>query len=226
MSAKSRRLAAAMCGFLGFAALGIYYSVPFPLPPPNATLDQLINGLRGYQNRIFFDSWLLAIGSLLQVVFAISLVYLAGAATRFWGMSTILASAAILAVSLFDAAFTIAAVEAAANGHPNTSLVCFDLTNSMRHVFLVAPSLFLPLGATLVTSRVLPRALAYSALTLGVLFELLGLATFFSHTAEALIIAVLIGQELWMLAAAVALAVFGDRTDAVTISVPKNGPAD
>jgi small basic protein len=207
MSSRSVRLAASLCGFLGFAALGIYYSVPFPLPAPNATLDQLINDLRGYQNTIFFDAWLLATGSLLQVVFAIALVFLAGAASRFWGIFTILATAAILSVSLFDAAFTIAAVEAAANGHPATSLVCFDLTNSMRHVFLVAPSLFLPLGATLVGSRLLPRALGYSGLALGILFEFLGLATFFSPTAEAAIIGVLIGQELWMLAASIALAI-------------------
>ena len=207
MSPRSVRLAAALCGFLGFAALGIYYSVPFPLPPPTATLDQLVNDLHGYQNTIFFDSWLLATGSLLQVVFAIALVHLAGATTRFWGMFTMLASAAILSVSLFDAGFTIAAVEAAANGHPATSLVCFDMTNSMRHVFLVAPSLFLPLGATLAGSRLLPRAVGYSALALGILFELLGLATFFSHTAEAAIIGVLVCQELWMLAASITLAI-------------------
>lgn len=206
MSSGSARFAAALCGILGFASLGIYYSVPFPLPPPNATLDQLIGDLRGYQNTIFFDAWLLTTGSLLQVVFTISLVYLAGAANRFWGMFTLLASAAILSVSLFDAAFTVAAVEAAANGHPATSLVCFDLTNSMRHVFLLAPSIFLPVGAVLVNSRLLPRVLAYSAVALGTLFELLGLATFFSRTAEAAIIGVLIGQELWMLAGSIALA--------------------
>jgi small basic protein len=207
MSSRSARLAAALCGILGFAALGIYYSVPFPLPPPDATLDQLIRDLRGYQNTIFFDAWLLATGSLLQVVFAIALVYLAGAANGFWGMFTMLAAVAILSVSLFDSAFTIAAVEAAANGHPATSLVCFDMTNSMRHVFLVAPSLFLPLGAVLVSSRLLPRPLGYAALALGIAFEVLGLASFFSRTAEATIIGVLVGQELWMLAAPVALAI-------------------
>ena len=53
MSARTARFAAALCGILGFAALGIYYSVPFPLPPPNATLDQLIADLHGYQNTIF-----------------------------------------------------------------------------------------------------------------------------------------------------------------------------
>jgi hypothetical protein len=206
MSSRSDRLAAALCGLLGFAALGIYYSVPFPLPPPNATLDQLIADLHGYQNTIFFDAWLLATGSLLQVVFAIAIVYLAGAASRFWGMFTMLAAAAILAVSLFDAGFTIAAVEAAANGHPATSLVCFDLTNSMRHVFLLAPSLFLPLGAVLVGSHLLPRPFAYTAIALGIAFGLLGLATFYSRTAEAAIIGVLIGQELWMLAAPIGLA--------------------
>jgi hypothetical protein len=166
----------------------------------------LIADLHGYQNTIFFDAWLLATGSLLQVVFAIALVYLAGAANRFWGMFTMLAAVAILSVSLFDAAFTIAAVEAAANGHPATSLVCFDLTNSMRHVFLVAPSLFLPLGAVLLGSRLLPRPFGYTAVALGIAFELLGLATFYSRTAEAAIIGVLIGQELWMLAAPIGLA--------------------
>ena len=182
MSARTAPFAAALCGLLGFAALGIYYSVPFPLPPPNATLDQLIADLHGYQNTISFDAWLLATGSLLQVVFAIALVYLAGAANRFWGMFTMLAAVAILSVSLFDAAFTIAAVEAAANRHPAASLVCFDLTNSMRHVFLMAPSLFLPLGAVLIGSRLLPRPFGYAALILGIAFEILGFASFFSRT--------------------------------------------
>jgi hypothetical protein len=214
MPDRSARFAAALCGFLGFAALGIYYSVPFPLPPPNATVDQLIGDLRGYQNTIFFDAWLLATGSLLQVVFTLALVYLTGAANRFWGMFTMLAGAAILSVSLFDAAFTIAAVEAAANGHPATSLVCFDLTDSMRHVFLVAPSLFLPLGAVLVASSLLPRAFGYAALALGIAFEILGFASFFSRIAEATIIGVLIGQELWMLAASIGLALGRSKSPA------------
>lgn len=61
------------------------------------------------------------------------------------------------------------------------------------------------MGATLIGSHILPRALGCTALALGILFELLGLATFFSHTAEAAIIGVLIGQELWMLAAPITL---------------------
>ncbi|MGA7872815.1 MAG: hypothetical protein WCA22_18150 [Candidatus Binatus sp.] len=47
---------------------------------------------------------------------------------------------------------------------------------------------------------------ASSARALGIAFGVLGLATFFSRTAEAAIIGVLIGQELWMLAAPIALA--------------------
>lgn len=58
-------------------------------------------------------------------------------------MFAMLASAAILSFSLFDAGFTIAAVEAVANRHA-TALVCFDMTNSMRHVLPVASSLSLP----------------------------------------------------------------------------------
>ena len=110
------------------------------------------------------------------------------------------------AVSRFDAAFTVAAVEAAANGHSATSLVCFDLTNSMRHVFLMVPSLFLPLGAVLVGLRLLPRPFGYAALALGIAVETLGFASFFGRTEKAAIIAVLIGHELWTLAAPIALA--------------------
>ena len=206
MSPRLPRIAAALCGLLGFAALGVYYSVPFPLPPPTATMAQLTEGLRPYHDTILFDAWLLATGSLLQVVFVIALVHLAGAATRFWGMFAILAATAILAVSLFDSGFTIAAVEAATNGHPATALVCFDMTNSMRHVFLMAPSLFIPLGAVLIGARLIPRAFGYVALALGIAFESLGLASLFSPAAEVGIIVLLIGQELWMLAAPIALA--------------------
>jgi hypothetical protein len=156
--------------------------------PPDATLSQLTEGLRGYQNTVFFDAWLLATGTLLQVVFVLALVHLAGATTQFWGILTVLASTIILAVSLFDSAFTIAGVEAAANGHPAASVVCFDMTNSMRHVFLAAPSLFLPLGPVLIGSRLLPRVLGYVALALGVAFQSLGFASFFSHTAETVIV--------------------------------------
>jgi hypothetical protein len=216
MSVRIPRLAAALCGLLGFAALGVYYAVPFPMPPPDATLSQLTEGLRGYQNTIFFDAWLLATGSLLQVVFVLALVHFAGATNRFWGTLTILAATIILAVSLFDSAFTIAGVEAATNGHPATSLVCFDMTNSMRHVFLVAPSLFLPLGPVLIGSRLLPRLLAYVALALGVGFQSLGFASLLSHTAAALIVVLLIGQELWMLVAPIVLAF----TELPTTEVP------
>jgi hypothetical protein len=106
MSTRSTHFAAGRCDVLGFAALGIYYSVPFPLPPPDSTLDQLFGDFRGYQEH-----------DLLRRVAARDRFSPAGGLRHsprvsrrrcdsFLGIFTMLAAVAIQSVSLFDAAFT------------------------------------------------------------------------------------------------------------------------
>jgi hypothetical protein len=198
-------IAASLCGFLGLTALGVYFSLLFNVPATAAFWQSTAN-LHGYRGTIYFDAWLLTSGSLLQVVFILALVGFADEANRFWGTLTLLASTAILVISLLVSALTTAAIEAAVNGNPETAWICVDLSNSMRHVFAIAPSPLLALGPVLIAARLLPSAFGYTALLLGVVLELVGFASFFNTTADAVVVAVLAAQELWILAAAIVLA--------------------
>ncbi|MBV9228269.1 MAG: hypothetical protein JOZ18_03060 [Chloroflexi bacterium] len=209
MSARLFRILAALCGILGVAALGYYYSVPFPLPPANATLAQVTEFGARYHDAILLDTWLQAIGTLLSVVFFLALVHMARAATRFAGWMTMLASAIILTVALAEGTFVIDAVQAGVNGHPEAALTSFDLTFVFAHIFLMvpAPLLFLSLGAVLLGSRVLPRMFGYLALALGVAFGIVGFVGLLSSAAIIVGIVLQIGQEVWVLAAAIILLV-------------------
>jgi hypothetical protein len=122
-------------------------------------------------------------------------------------MVTVVASAVLLAVGLFEGALTIDVAQAAANGHPQTALTSFDLMGVFVHVFPMgpAPAVYLALGAVLLGSRLLPRVLGYLALVLGAAFEIVGFAGLFSAIALNAVIFLLIAQELWIVAAAIML---------------------
>jgi hypothetical protein len=72
-------------------------------------------------------------------------------------------------------------------------------------VFLIAPPLLLPLGAVVLSSRLLPRAFGHTAVAFGVASIILGLAALFSATAFSLAIILIIAESAWVLAAAGAL---------------------
>jgi hypothetical protein len=112
----------------------------------------------------------------------------------------------VLALALAEGTFEIGAAMAAANGHIQTGLVCFDLTYTFIHVFLIAPSLFLMLGFALRGTRLLPAAFSAVALVLGGAFEILGLVSLFSTATLLLVIVVLMAQNVWSIAAALVLA--------------------
>ena len=73
-------------------------SVLVPLPPPNATVEQVAAFATQYHNAMLVSAWLQAIGAFLLVVFVLALVYLADVATRFAGRMTQLVAAVILAI--------------------------------------------------------------------------------------------------------------------------------
>ena len=128
MSTQLQRNLTALAGILGTVALVAYYAAPvtfMPLPPANAPAAQVIAFGTAYQNVILFDAWLQAIGALLSVVFVLALVQMAGTASRLAGRLTLLAGGVVLALALAEGTFEIGAVMAAANGHIQTSLVCF-----------------------------------------------------------------------------------------------------
>ncbi len=215
----SLRILTALCGIVGIAALGYYYSVPFPLPPPNATAEQVMEFATRYHDAILLDAWIQGVGSLLIVTFFVALVSLSSAAHRFAGLMTLLASTVTLTVTLMDVVFAIATVQSLASGHPTTGMISFDFTNVFVHVFpmLPAPVLFLAIGAVLISSRLLPRLFGFLAMALGAAFAVVGFIGLFNTTALGVTIALLIGQELWIVAAAIALILIRGR------SVPVSG---
>ena len=72
---------------------------------------------------------------------------------------------------------------------------------------MAAPALFLPLGAVILGSRVLPRVFGYLALVLGATFAILGVVSLYSLTLPAVVIAFAGLQTIWWLAAAITLIV-------------------
>lgn len=195
----------AISGILGVAALGVYYSVPLPVPAPNAALRDIVNFGARFHDRIALDAWLQAIGSLLAAIFLLALVYLAKGLERLSGWIASFGIAMVLAMALLDVAITLGALQGAVNGHPATAVVCFDLTFVFVHVFPIVPAMatFLGLGALLLRSPVLPRLFSWVALVLGLGFGILGFAGPFNPRANGATIFLLSLQEIWIVAAAI-----------------------
>lgn len=210
MSRRVHFVLAAVCGIIGTVVLTIYFSAPFwllPLPPPDATVEQVASFGKKYHGLIIVDTWLQQIGTLLSVVFAMALVHLADRSTSFAGKLVFVSSTVILVLSLAEGTFILGAVQAGVNGHFESSLTCVDLASVFIHIFLLAPSLFLVLGYSLLNSRILPAAFSKIALVLGILFQVLGMAGLFSNTALMIVIFVLLAQNIWTICASVSLLV-------------------
>jgi len=138
------------------------------------------------------------------VIFALSLVHLAGATHSLAGWITLLAGATILMVSLVEVTFYLAGVQAAVAGDVASGVASNNLIKAVQHVFLIAPALLLPLGVVLLSTRVLPRLFAYLALTLGATLQILGFVGLF-NILQPVIDILLIVQALWFAAAAIVL---------------------
>jgi hypothetical protein len=92
MSAQLSRILIALCGILGTLLPGMYFGVGFSIGlaqlPPDATMAQVVSVATQYHNLLFLGTWLQATGSLLSVVFFLSLVQRAVATTRLAGLLT------------------------------------------------------------------------------------------------------------------------------------------
>src|SRR5215467_3996755 len=91
-----------LCGLVGTIALTLYFTAPFtwmPLPPPTATATQILDFGNKYHVAILIDTWLQQFGTILSVVFALSLVHLANRSATLAGRLTLLASTVIVSLS-------------------------------------------------------------------------------------------------------------------------------
>ena len=208
MHKRSTIVLTALCGFLGTIALTLYFTAPFtfmPLPPPDATIGQIFTFGKTYPTTILADVWLQQIGTILTVIFALSLVHIAGASGKLAGKLTLLASAVITSLSLAEGTFELGALQAGNNGHLEAMLTCFDLTNVFIHIFLLAPSLFIMLGFALRGTHVLPKLLITIAIILGILFQTLGVVALFDNKFLLAVIIILMIQNLWTIISSIFL---------------------
>jgi hypothetical protein len=207
MDERRTRIFVAIAGILGVVLLSGYFAAPFPQPPANATAEQIAETANKYSTLLLIGGWLQITGTLLAAVFFIGLVYLARAITRLADMLTLFAAAVLLSTSLLEATLLMNVAYATANGHPQTALNSWDLMTMFIHVFPIgpAPLSYLSLGALLLGTALLPRLFGYLALLLGAGFALVGLLGLLVPAVNVGIIALLIAQELWILAAGITL---------------------
>ncbi len=201
------RLLAALCGVGGVVALAAYFALPPPTPAANAPLAEVARAASESRELFFVFAWLQAVGSLLSALFILALIFLTGAATRFAGMVAHVGVAVLLALALIEGALTIDVAAATGNGHPEAALTSYDQMGQFVHIFPLAPAplIFISLGSALRGSTLLPRAFGWLALALGAAFAIVGSLGMIDPAAASAVVVLLIGQELWIAAAAIAL---------------------
>lgn len=109
---------------------------------------------------------------------------------------------------LIEGAFLMAVPQAAISGDAATVATAFALSNGVFvRVFPLAPAsaCFVGLGAVIMGSDVLHRWFGYVAVGIGAAFELAGIIALVSGIAVIAVIVLSVGEEVWTLAAAIAL---------------------
>ena len=175
-------------------------------PPPDPSSAELVKFGQQHFATILWGAWLQAVGPVLIVLFAFALVHLAGATQRLAGWMTFFGATVLMMVSLIEITFYISALNPDPAMMPSISL---RLIYAVQHLYFIvgAPTLFLPLGIVLVSSRVLPRVFGYLALILATAFAALGVIFLLRLTLPGPVTAFAGVQALWWLAAAIALIV-------------------
>jgi hypothetical protein len=149
-----------------------------------------------------WGAWLQAVGPALIAVFALAIVFLAGATTRLAGWMTLFGAATLMTVSLIEITGYIDTLQPSPATMAGTSLA---LIYSVQHLYFIvaAPAVWLPLGLVILGSHVLPRILGYLALVLAAGYALAGVLTLLDLTVPADVqIAAGVLPALWWLAAA------------------------
>ena len=217
------RALAGLCGILGPVLLIASFAVN-PSPPPSLSPADLAAWAEPRAGLMIVGAGMQGIGSLLIVIFALALVQMSGAAQGFMGWLTQLAGGTILVVSLIEVTFYLTAAQAIASGDTTLGLISGGLIRAAEHVFLIAPTLLIPLGVVLLRTQVLARPFAYSGLIIGAGLQVLVLARLFGAL-QPVVDSVLIVQSAWFVAAGVALSLSAMRLRAPDAPTTADDPA-
>jgi len=202
MRMLTRRAAvwAAVSGLVGTCLLGISFAINTG-PPAGASGAQVTAFGQQHHDAILWGSWLQAVGPVLITVFALAIVFLAGATTRLAGWMTLFGAATLMTVNLVEITGYIGTLHTSPATMPGTSLA---LVHSVQHLWFIvgAPALWLPLGLVILGSHVLPRILGYLAIVLAAGYALVGVVILLDSTVPPAVQISAGVPTLWFLAAA------------------------
>jgi len=181
--------------------IGISFAIN-PGPPAGTSGARLTAFLQQHHDTILWGAWLQAVGPALIALFALAIVFLAGATVRLAGWMTLFGAATLMTVSLVEIVGYIGALHTS----PATMAeISYALIHSVQHLYFIvaAPAVWLPLGLVILGSHVLPRILGYLALVLAAGYVLAGVFTLFDLTVPpAVQLAGGVFPAAWWLAAA------------------------
>ena len=216
VSKRSTCIASGLAGIAGVALLMVSFAINSGPPPTTVGVDLIKFGQQNYAN-VLWGAWMQAVGPVLIVLFAFSLVHLAGATHRLAGWMTLFGATTLMTVSLIEITFYISAL------HPDPAImpiVSLVLISAVQHLYFMvaAPALFFPLGMVLLSSAILPRIFGYLAILLAAGFAALGTIFMLTLTLPAGVTAVAGIQALWWLAAAITLMVRSGRSNGTRLT--------
>lgn len=200
---RQSRWLIALCGILGVPILLISFLIN-PGPPANSTIPQWIAFGVQYQNEIRIASWMQEAGSLLSIIFAIAVVFLAGMQNQIIGWLTLLGGMLLIFVSVLEVTFYLLTLQGGLDNNATTVSLGVALIAATQHAYsmIAAPAVYLPLGVIILSSRVLPAIYGYLALLIGSIFAILGIVVLFAPLQ--MVVNIFSGiQGLWFFAAGI-----------------------
>lgn len=218
MPAKNSAYQIAMLGaraaLIGALMIGISFAIN-PGPPDGATSEQLILFGKRYYKEILWGAWLQAVGPVLIMLFAISIVYLAAAMNQVVGWMTLLGACILVMVSLTEVIFYITALFPVPD---NMDIVSMNIAHAVQHLYFIvaAPAIFLPLGLVVLSSTVLPKVFGYLAIGLAIGFMIVGITSLYHlvlSTTETLLAPI---QAFWWVGAAITLRIRAKKRYLIT----------
>src|SRR5215469_18528433 len=193
----------------------VSFGIAIP-PPVGATRAEMVQFGQQHYAGILWGAWLQAVGPVFIVLFAFSLVHLAGATQRLAGWMTLFGATILMIVSLVEITYYISALFPDPEVMTSISL---RVISAVQHLYFIvaAPAVFLPLGIVLVRSPILPKIFGYLAIILAAAFAALGAVFMLRLELPAWVTAFAAVQGLWWLAAGIALVI-----RSASVSAPKS----
>lgn len=208
MSQRTLARLAAAAGVVSVITLVAHFVILSSPPGDTASTAVVLAYLAGHHGALLTSAWLDGIGSILAMAVVYALVHLAAPVRTFPASLATRLATVVIGISLITDAALITAAQTSAVGHIAPASAAFSLAKGIDYVFPLANSVWMPaLGLVLARSGVLPRSYGRLVILLGVAEFLAGTVALVNSAAATVNNFVFVAFLVWLVAAAVALAV-------------------